>query len=64
MRFVKRLSGTLKIELGNSMSSCRVPRVSLSDDTEIIYDRQRRHTSSRGIDPPVAGPTFAVKDAA
>ena len=61
---VESFFATLKIELGDTFSSCKIAQLALFDYIEIFYNRQRRHTAIGGISPAQAEKLFALAEAA
>lgn len=61
---VESFFATLKIELGDTFSSCKTAQVALFDYIEIFYNRQRRHTAIGSISPAQAEKLFAMAEAA
>ena len=61
---VESFFATLKIELGDTFSSCKTAQLALFDYIEIFYNRQRRHTAIGGISPAQAEKLFALAEAA
>jgi transposase InsO family protein len=61
---VESFFATLKVELGDRFSSRQAARNALFDYIEVFYNRQRRHSTNRGLSPAAAEARFRARTAA